>query len=174
MRRQHQPFISAEDIDKKALAHRRALGFRDDQPIDGMTLITKLKARYPEFNYLRVPDEALPDGEAQWDSAKKLLIVPESVFCGMNKGIPRDTMTIIHEVGHMLLGHKGTLHRGPAGNRAERLSPNLRRMELQAKRYAAAFVMPDTKGVRKMSQRDIERTFLVSEEAARIRKSELK
>jgi Zn-dependent peptidase ImmA (M78 family) len=92
----------------------------------------------------------------------------------MNRGVPRDTMTIVHEIGHALLGHRGTLNRGPVGNRAERLSANIQRMEWQAKRYAAAFIMPDTPQVRGMSQRDVEKTFLVSEEAARIRKSELK
>ena len=79
-------FMAHDEIDRKALAHRRALGFRDDQPIDGMTLITKLKAMYPEFNYLRIPDGEAKDGEAQWDSKRKLLIIPESTFCGMNSG----------------------------------------------------------------------------------------
>jgi hypothetical protein len=169
-----QQYIEAEDLDRKALAHRRALGFRDDQSIDGMTLITKLKARYPEFNYLRVPDGHLPGREAQWDSDKKLLTIPESVFRGMNRGVPRDTMTVVHEVAHALLGHKGTLHRAPVGNLAERFSANIRRMELQAKRYAAAFLMPDTSDLRKMSEEDIAKRYGVSREAALIRKSELK
>ena len=59
------PFVSGAEIDKKALAHRRALGFSDDQIIDGMTLITKLKAKYSNFNYLRVADDALNSAEAQ-------------------------------------------------------------------------------------------------------------
>ena len=167
-------FMEFEDIDKKALAHRRELGFRDDQLIDGMTLITKLKARYPKFNYRRVPDKQLPGGEAQWDSDKKLLIIPESVFCGMNRGVPRDLMTVVHEVGHILLGHKGKLNRAPVGNTAERLSSRVRRMEIQAKRYAAAFLMPDTPQLRKMQVSEIERVFGVSAEAVRNRKSELK
>jgi hypothetical protein len=136
-KRHHQPFIPAEDIDRKALAHRQALGFLDDQPIDGMTLIAKLTARYPEFNYLRVADETLPGREAQWDSDKCLLVIPESVFRGMNNGNPRDVMTILHEIGHMLLGHKGILHRAPVGNAAEKFSRNIRSMEFQARRYAA-------------------------------------
>ncbi len=169
-----QPFIPAADIERKALAHRRALGFRDDQPVDGMTLITKLKNRYREFNYLRFPDGFLPGREAQWDSSKCQLVIPESVFRGMNNGRSRDLMTVMHEVAHMLLGHKGILHRAPAGNLAEKLSSHVRSMEYQARRYAAAFLMPDTEAVRKMSPSQIEKCFGVSAEAARIRKAELK
>jgi Zn-dependent peptidase ImmA (M78 family) len=168
------PFLTGEDLDRKALAHRRALGFRDDQPIDGMTLITKLKARYSKFNYRRIPDNTLQHGEAQWDSDRGLLLIPESIFSAMNRGDPRATMTILHEVGHMLLGHKGILHRGAARNRTEQLSARARRMELQARRYAAAFMMPNTPEVSAMTEKEIERIYHASSEAARIRKSELK
>jgi Zn-dependent peptidase ImmA (M78 family) len=164
-------FIPGADIDKKALAHRRALGFSDDQIIDGMTLITKLKERYPNFNYIRVANGALNSAEAQWDDVKKQISLPENVFQGINRGNPRDVMSLLHEVGHMLLGHKGVLNRAPLSAN-EKISVRLRRMETQAKRYAAAFLIPDLPEIRKLSPQDIAARYNVSLEAAKIRKLE--
>jgi len=76
-------------------------------------------------------------------------------------------MTVMHEVAHALLGHKGILNRAPVGNKAELLSARVKRMEVQAKRYAAAFLMPDIPELRSMEPKDIARRYGVSEEAAR-------
>lgn len=165
-------FIPSEDIDKIALAHRRALGFRDDQMIDGMTLITKLKNRYPEFDYRRVPNGSLNSADAQWDDRKKLMTITEATFEGMNQEKPRSLFAIVHEVGHALLGHKGILNRGPSNLVATSLSVNLKRMEHQANSYAAGFLMPDTQLLRRMTANQISRAYNVSHEAARIRWSQ--
>lgn len=167
-------FLTDAQIDARALAHRRELGFRDNQGIDFMTLMTKLKARYPNFSYERVPDGALGEAEAQWDSATKRLLIPQAVFAAANRGEGRALMTVAHEVGHALLGHEGTLHRAPAGNRAERLSPRIRAMEYQARRYAAAFLIPDIEAVRHMSAGEMSEHYGVSVSAAMVRKTELK
>jgi hypothetical protein len=167
-------FLTDAQIDARALAHRRELGFRDNQGIDFMTLMSKLKARYPNFGYERVPDGALGEAEAQWDSAAKRLRIPEVVFASANRGEGRALMTVAHEVGHALLGHEGTLQRAPAGNRAERLSPRIRAMEYQARRYAAAFLIPDIEAVRHMSAGEMSEHYGVSISAAMVRKSELK
>ena len=37
-------FLTDAQIDARALAHRRGLGFRDEQAVDMMTLLVKLKA----------------------------------------------------------------------------------------------------------------------------------
>lgn len=166
------PFLSGAEIDAKALAHRRALGFKDSQIIDGMTLITKLKNRYNNFDYVRVSDEALGNAEAQWDSAKKQIILPEAVFEGINRGQPRDLMSLTHEVGHMLLGHSGTLNRAPLSDSTSKFSSNLKRMESQAKRYAAAFLMPDLPENRRLQPQELATKYNVSIEAAKIRKLE--
>lgn len=167
-------FLTDAQIDARALAHRRELGFRDDKGIDFITLMTRLKARYPNFAYERVPDGQLGEAEAQWDSKAKRLLVPESVFAAANRGEGRALMTVAHEVGHALLGHDGTLHRAPAGNRAEQLSPRIRAMEYQARRYAAALLIPDIEAVRHMSAGEMSEHYGVSMSAAMVRKSELK
>ncbi|MGB6081938.1 MAG: ImmA/IrrE family metallo-endopeptidase [Xanthobacteraceae bacterium] len=167
-------FIPLDGIDKIALAHRRALGFRDDQMVDGMTLITKLKNRYPEFNYLRVPNGSLKDADAQWDDRKKLITITEATFVGMNQESPRSLFAVVHEVGHALLGHKGILNRGPSSLVAASFSANLKRMERQANSYAASFLMPDTQLLRAMTVEQIIKTYNVSREAARIRRSQFR
>lgn len=167
-------FLTDAQIDARALAHRRELGFRDDRGVDFMTLMAKLKVRYPTFAYERVPDGQLGEAEAQWDSKAKRLLIPDSVFTAANRGEGRALMTVAHEVGHALLGHDGTLHRAPAGNRAERLSPRIRAMEYQARRYAAAFLIPDIEAVRHMSAGEMSEHYGVSMSAAMVRKSELK
>jgi hypothetical protein len=167
-------FLTDAQIDARALAHRRGLGFRDEQAVDMMTLLVKLKARYPEFAYERVPDGSLGEAEAQWDSQAKRLLIPEAVFQAANRGEGRALMTVAHEVGHALLGHQGNLDRAPAGGRAERVSAKLRSMEYQARRYAAAFLIPDTPAVRQLDATALSERYRVSMSAAIVRHSELK
>ncbi|CAN7190795.1 ImmA/IrrE family metallo-endopeptidase [Bosea sp. LjRoot90] len=167
-------FLTDAQIDARALAHRRELGFADDQAVDAMTLLARLKARYPEFAYERVPDGSLGEAEAQWDSLGKRLLIPESVFQAADRGEGRALMTVAHEVGHALLGHEGSLNRAPAGSRAERVSVKLRSMEYQARRYAAAFLIPDTPAVRQFDATALSERYRVSMSAAIVRHSELR
>ncbi|MGO4738957.1 ImmA/IrrE family metallo-endopeptidase [Bosea sp. 2KB_26] len=167
-------FLTDAQIDARALSHRRELGFRDEQGIDFMILMARLKARYPNFAYERVPDGQLADTEAQWDSETKRLRIPELVFLAALRGESRALMTIAHEVGHALLGHEGILHRAPAGSQAERLSAKVRAMEYQARRYAAALLIPNIEAIRHMSAGEMSEHFGVSMSAAMLRKSELK
>lgn len=167
-------FLTDAQIDARALAHRRGLGFDDGEAVDVMTLLARLAARYPEFSYEYVPDGALGEAEAQWDSQAKRLLIPETVFQAAARGEGRALMTVAHEVGHALLGHDGNLNRAPAGSRAERVSAKLRSMEYQARRYAAAFLIPDTPAVRRLDATALSERYRVSMSAAIVRHSELR
>jgi hypothetical protein len=167
-------FLTDAQIDARALAHRRGLGFRDEEAIDVAPLLSRLAARYPEFSYERVPDGVLGEAEAQWDSQARRLLIPEAVFQAANRGEGRALMTVAHEVGHALLGHEGNLSRAPRGVRAERVSAKLRSMEYQARRYAAAFLIPDTPAVRRLDATALSERYRVSMSAAIVRHSELR
>ncbi|MFC5419334.1 ImmA/IrrE family metallo-endopeptidase [Bosea eneae] len=167
-------FLTDAQIDARALAHRRGLGFSDDEAVDVTTLLARLKARYPELSYECLPDGELAEAEAQWDSQGKRLLMSEAVFQAANRGEGRALMTVAHEVGHALLGHEGNLNRGPAGSRAERVSAKLRSMEYQARRYAAAFLIPDTPAVRQLDASALSQRYRVSMSAAIVRHSELR
>jgi hypothetical protein len=167
-------FLTNIDVERRALAHRRALGFVDDQAIDMMTLITKLKHRYASsgFGYRKVPDGSLGEAEAQWDSDTKTILIPMSVYVAGNSGQERALFSIVHEVGHALLGHKGLLNRAPSGNNAERISLRIRSMEREARRYAASFLIPNTPIVRATSVEQICQKYCVSRDTAMIWKRE--
>lgn len=167
-------FLTDAQIDARALAHRRGLGFRDDEAVKVLALLARLKARYPEFSYERVPDGSLGEAESKWDSQGKRLLIPESVFRAAERDEGRALMTVAHEVGHALLGHEGNLNRGPAGGGAERVSTKLRSMEYQARRYAAAFLIPDTPAVRRLDATMLSERYRVSLSAAIVRHSELR
>lgn len=167
-------FLTDAQIDARALAHRRGLGFHDDEPVDVITLLARLAARYPEFSHERVPDGSLGEAEAQWDSQAKRLLIPQAVFVAASRGEGRALMTVAHEVGHALLGHQGHLDRAPPGGRAERASAKLRSMEYQARRYAAAFLIPDTPAVRRLDATALSERYRVSMSAAIVRHSELR
>lgn len=167
-------FLTDAQIDARALAHRRGLGFHDDEAVEVMTLLARLVARYPEFSYERISDGSLGEAEAQWDSQAKRLLIPEAVFAAAERGEGRALMTVAHEVGHALLGHQGNLNRGPAGGQAERVSAKLRSMEYQARRYAAAFLIPDTPAVRRLDAKALSERYRVSMSAAIVRHSELR
>lgn len=167
-------FLTDAQIDARALAHRRGLGFHDDEAVEVLALLARLKARYPEFSHERVPDGSLGEAEAQWDSQAKRLLIPESVFRAAERGEGRALMTVAHEVGHALLGHQGNLNRAPTGSRAERGSARLRSMEYQARRYAAAFLIPDTPAVRRLDATALSERYRVSMSAAIVRHSELR
>jgi Zn-dependent peptidase ImmA (M78 family) len=167
-------FLTDAQIDARALAHRRELGFADDEAVDAMMLLARLEARYPEFSYECVPDGALGEAEAQWDSQAKRLLMPEAVFQAAKRGEGRALMTVAHEMGHALLGHDGNLNRALASGRAERVSAKLRSMEYQARRYAAAFLIPDTPAVRTLDATALSVRYRVSMSAAIVRHSELR
>jgi len=167
-------FLTNEAVERRALAHRRALGFQDDQAVDMMTLITKLKVKYKTsgFDYRRVPDGSLGEAEAQWNSETKTIILLESVFMAANSGGKRALFSVVHEVGHALLGHNGLLNRAPSGNNAVRLSARIRAMEREARRYAASFLIPDISLVRKMTAHSISLKYNVSLDTAIIWKKD--
>ena len=167
------PFRSEASINNLANNLRKALGFTELQKIDFMTLITKLKVRYDTIDYRRVPDEEMNGIEAQWDSDKKLIYISESVFCSANRGEPRALMTIAHEVGHMILGHKGRLNRGPISERDLGFG-STGRAEFQAKIFASALLVPLHPKVIQMTEDQIENEFGVSKQAASIRAEQLK
>ena len=100
-------------------------------------------------NYVRVPDEDMPDDEAFFDSETRLLYLRESTFCAAsamftyNDGERRRARyTIAHEIGHIALRHDGVRYRGKSGSLAEEFVRKIHRQEREAHKFAAAFLAP--------------------------------
>jgi Zn-dependent peptidase ImmA (M78 family) len=143
------PSRDDEDIERLARQLRIKLGIDNQLRPDMITVIIKLKDQGIIKNYVRVPDDEMPDDEACFDSEEKLLYIRESTFCAANAMYTyleterrRARFTIAHEIGHIALGHKGVRHRGATSTEAKEYGRKLRHGERDAERFAAAFLAP--------------------------------
>lgn len=143
------PLNDDEDFEVAARNLRIRLGIDDQLRPDMTTVIFKLKDRGIIENYVRVPDDQMPDDEAYFDSEKKLLHLRESTFCAASAMFTyteterrRARYTIAHEIGHIALGHDGVRYRGQTNAIAEEVVRKIRRQEREAERFAAAFLAP--------------------------------
>jgi hypothetical protein len=136
------------DFEKAARSLRVLLGIEFQTRPDMITVVIKLKHHGLIKNYLRVPDEQMPDGEAYYDPFDQILHVRESTFCAANSMFApeanrrRARFTLAHEVGHIWLKHSGIRHRGKAGALQERLVKQIKQEEREAERFAGAFLAP--------------------------------
>lgn len=117
-----------------------------------------------EFYYEVVEDWELPiNTHAEYDLNRNCIKIKQSVYDGACAGNGRDRMTIIHEIGHMLLlRHSGIkLQRSFSGD-----VPSYQDPEWQAKCFAGELMIPAdlTLG---MSPERVATTCGVSLEAAR-------
>ena len=166
-------YLNENDVERAAYDFRLKIGLHDTKIHDGRTILTKWRRAYPEFHFLVEEDHLMPDEEAFWDDARKLMVIRASTFEAANSGEPRALMTLCHEIGHSVLGHKGKANRATVKTRAEVIAPLVKQQEWQAKRFAAALIAPfhligDCKSAAELSFQ-----FRLSAEAGRIRFSEL-
>lgn len=166
-------YRSDEELEAKARAVRRSLGVENQHRIDLMTVIVKLKGALPGFDYRRVPDNELPDAEAQWDSQRRTITMRESVFAGMQRHEARARMTVAHELSHLLLDHEGIRNRSITKTPAERFARDIRREESEATRLAQRILAPAYLVVDNDTPEDIAFRFGLSMQAAIIRRDEI-
>src|ERR1700730_8857326 len=128
-----------EDFEAAARHLRIQLGIDDQLRPDMTTVIVKLKDHGIIKNYIRIPDDQMPDDEAYFDSEKKLLHLRESTFRAASAMFTynetarrRARYTIAHEIGHIALGHDGIRYRGQTNALAEELVRKIRRQEREA------------------------------------------
>ncbi|MGD9740309.1 MAG: ImmA/IrrE family metallo-endopeptidase [Bauldia sp.] len=162
-----------EDLEDFAWKVREKLGVAEQRRPDMLTVIMKLKALHPGFNYRRVPDSELPDVEASFDSGSQVISMRESVFRGSQTQQPRARMTIAHELGHFLLGHEGTRNRSVERSAVERTVRDYKVDEFEARRFGAAFLVPASLVGPEWSPATIAVEFAISLEAATYRRDEI-
>lgn len=118
------------------------------------------------------PDEMPhPDVEACWDPESVTMHIRLDVFEKVCRGDPRARFTIMHELGHGLLGHRRTINR----SKMEQPPKVYQDSEWQADQFAAELLMPlaviKSQGLNTAMK--IETHFNVSSPAAMVRVRQL-
>lgn len=142
------------------------------QDIDVGLLLDRLSVKYSITYDVLEPDE-MPheDVEACWDPESMTMHIRADVFEKACWGDPRARFTIMHELGHGLLGHRRTINRSGA----ERQLKVYEDSEWQANQFAAEFMMPldVISSLQLNTATKIERHFKVSYQAAALRVKQL-
>jgi hypothetical protein len=163
-----------EEVAEKAL---KSFSLYDTVAPDMITIIIKLKHLGLIKDYQRVADDELPDDEALYNSYDQILMLRESVFMAANfpydysSKMMRARFTIAHEIGHILLKHKGIRHRNVSGRGTEIIRKNVLVEEIEANRFASPFLMPrhQIERLGNLTSEEISEKHFVSNQAAQIR-----
>ncbi len=142
------------------------------QDIDIGLLLDRLSVKYG-ITYDVLDPEEMPyeDVEACWDPESVTMHIRSDVFEKACWDDPRARFTIMHELGHGLLGHRRTINRSSV----ERAPKVYEDSEWQANQFAAELLMPlDVIRDRELNTATkIERHFRVSSQAAMLRAKQL-
>lgn len=157
----------------KRTIYDTAVGFRERfRPLMGDRAWVPVEMIYealhlvlPEFRFEVCDRAELGDDHGQTFPNKLLIKLREDVYTGMCRGLGRDRFTGAHELGHLFL------HRS-AGFARQALRPDAPlyiNSEWQADTFASAFLIDERRLGECRSVLDVQRTFGVSEAAARVR-----
>lgn len=128
------------DIRSSADNVRSVLGIGNEpQAIDFGLLLDHLSVKYSiTYDVLEPHEMPYPDVEACWDPESMTMHVRSDVFEKVCQDDPRARFTIVHELGHGLLGHRRTINRSERERRPEVYEDS----EWQANQFAAEVLMP--------------------------------
>ncbi len=167
---------SDDEIEMLA-AHCREAANLAEPSADILGLITATAAKFKISAGLEVrvvDDDLLGKDDARASSLPPIIIVKNSVYAAAQRNDPRARMTLAHELGHIILEHKGGFR---ARSSAAVIAPThikaYEDAEHQAKFFAAGFLVPKTPETSKLSAQEIQLQFGVSKEAAEIRYSQI-
>lgn len=160
-------------IKKLAMLIRKKLGISQKKMPTGSTLIGLAMVKGIIKSIQVTSSNDIPLTQAQFDPENKILTITENTLSLADKHNPRAIFTIIHEIGHAVLGHKMLRNRL---NNMERVhSRTLRKDETEANFFAAEFLVPEeiAEVTTKTTAEDISAKFGVSKRFAEIRLLEL-
>lgn len=132
--------LGVEHIRVSADNVRRILEIGDaPQDIDMGLFLDRLSVKYSiTYDVLEPEKMPHPDVEACWDPESVTMHIRLDVFEKVCRNDPRARFTIMHELGHGLLGHRRTINRSK-----NELTPKVYEdSEWQANQFAAEFLMP--------------------------------
>ena len=162
-----------EQIEDAARGLRKRLRIDALLSPDLISALGQLSDVIPGFELVRARDDELPDCEAQADCPNNKITLRENVYQAALRGEGRARMTIAHELGHLVLGHSAIRLRAIGIDRSARFSRRTRAEESEAKRFAAAFLVPTHLAQNCLSAEELIEKFQISREAAEIRIGQL-
>lgn len=161
-------------IRQSANAVRELLGIGDNiKELSMSRFLDDLASYGVTYDVLEEDDMPHVGVEACCDPQNLLLCLREDVFVRACINDPRARFTIMHEFGHLLLGHARTTNRTESSVRPPRVFED---SEWQANQFAAEILMPLNmiKEKELKTEWDIMHHFNVSEPAAAIRVRQLR
>lgn len=166
-------YIDEDEIERfaeKLLRDLQVLGQRQPDPL---TIIMKLNRLLPGgFKYLRVQDDSMGDAEAQWNSETRTFSMKEGLFRKLQRLDPHARNVFAEEVGHAYLGHRGIRNHSARKLNSEKVHPELRAAEWQARRFGPAFLAPFCMIDASWTAEEIVEYFGISLTSAKYRKEE--
>lgn len=158
--------VSADNV-------RRILDIGDTpQDIDIGRLLDRLSVKYSiTYDVIDTDEMPHPDVEACWDPESVTMHIRSDVFEKACRNDPRARFTVMHELGHGLLGHRRTINRSGI----DRVPKVYEDSEWQANQFAAEFLMPleVIQSLGLSTAFNIEMHFNVSSQAATLRVKQL-
>ncbi len=138
------PRRSNADIERVAEAlHAKIAG--TGNPMPRITNLDKFIEETPALQGITIvvrPDNEMGNAEARAFPKAKSIHIKKSIREQIEANVPRSTMTLFHELAHLLLGHPAPAARLQAGNLLKSFRSASESAEHQAKYFAACALMP--------------------------------
>jgi len=157
---------SKDTIRDAAQQLRQRLGVEGEYAPDMVYVLRKLEKLSPKTTMVLVSDSELPLMEARADPEKRTITIKTSVFDNLKLAEPHARWMVAHELGHLILHHKGAKYRST--NKSFVVSVE-KQQELEAQMFAAAFLLPAELASTFESAKEIAQRFHVTLEAAKVR-----
>jgi Zn-dependent peptidase ImmA (M78 family) len=162
--------LSRAQIRSFATAVRTGLGWGKEPYVDvGALLEFSLTKAIPGFIYDVRERAEMGDNHGLTNVKEKRIILRLDIYEGAPDGLGRDRMTVVHELGHLLLHSEDRiLHRKAFGK-----PETFRDPEWQAKAFAGEFLVSELFANEFASVQEAASGFGVSEDAARYQLKQL-
>ena len=146
---------------------RKLLRVHDQKTSNILVFFEHLKKIFPRLRLRIVENADLPDSEARAYPASWIIKISRGVYEGLLRGDTRARWTFAHELGHILLQHRGKPFR-------KKSETGLKTVEQEAHLFAAQLLAPSDLAKTFKSAAEIASAFQISIDAAHRRIKELK
>lgn len=172
--------LTDEVLEATARRLRHLAGVDDRFCPDMIYVANRLKQLGLIVAFVQSPDESMERDEAVYNGETRKLYVKNRVFDALDAPgnaskveRRRARFTLAHEFCHVLQPSVGTRFRGASGQLAQRLDISTRLDEIEANRFASAFLIPDHLANGALAAEQLAELFDVNIQVAILRKTQL-